>query len=107
MKEFYISGKKLGVSQMMVLDCEEIDIREAELLEELERLRILNSYDLAALLVTNPLSSANERILMKGEKWLVEKAFNLKFEGDVGILPGVLRKRFYPAIGQVPAWRSE
>ncbi|OGW28626.1 MAG: hypothetical protein A2X59_03475 [Nitrospirae bacterium GWC2_42_7] len=103
MKEFFISGKKLGVSQMMVLDCEQIDIREEELLAELEHLRILNGYDLAALLVTNPLSSSNERILMKGEKWLVEKAFNLKFEGDVGILPGVLsrKKDFIPAIGQV------
>jgi manganese-dependent inorganic pyrophosphatase len=83
-----------------LLDCEK-QISEAELLKN--KTWILNSYDLAALLVTNPLSSANERILMKGEKWLVEKAFNLKFEGDVGILPGVLsrKKDFIPAIGQV------
>ncbi len=35
-KEFLISGRKLGVSQMMVLDCKDIDIREEEILAELE-----------------------------------------------------------------------
>lgn len=102
-KEFNISGKKIGVSQMMVLDCEEIDIREAELFDELERLRVANGYILMVLLVTNPLSSSHERVLMKGEKWLVEKAFNIRVEGDTCVLPGVLsrKKDFIPAIGQV------
>ncbi|MEW6107946.1 MAG: putative manganese-dependent inorganic diphosphatase [Nitrospirota bacterium] len=101
-KEFIIGGKKLGVSQMMVLDCEEIDLREAEILAELDRLRTANGYDLVALLVTNPLTSSHERILMKGEKWLVEKAFNVKVEGDTCVLPGVFsrKKDFIPAIGQ-------
>jgi manganese-dependent inorganic pyrophosphatase len=101
-KEFLISGKKFGVSQMMVLDCEAIDLRENELLEELERLRTANGYDLTALLVTNPLSSKQERVLLKGEKWIVEKAFNVKVERDTCMLPNVLsrKKDFIPAIGQ-------
>ncbi|MEJ2697820.1 MAG: putative manganese-dependent inorganic diphosphatase, partial [Candidatus Sulfobium sp.] len=44
-KEFLIADKKLGVSQMMVLDCEDIDLREEELLEELDRIRKANAYD--------------------------------------------------------------
>ncbi len=101
-KEFVIGGKKLGVSQMMVLDCEDIDLREGELLEELERLRNANGYDLTALLVTNPLSSKQERVLLKGEKWIVEKAFNVRVEKDTCTLPNVLsrKKDFIPAIGQ-------
>ncbi len=100
-KEFIIGNRKFGVSQMMVLDCEEIDLREEELLQALERLRISNNYDLTALLVTNPISSSHERILMKGEKWIVEKAFNVKVEGDTCTLPNVLsrKKDFIPAIG--------
>ncbi|MEJ2682957.1 MAG: putative manganese-dependent inorganic diphosphatase [Candidatus Sulfobium sp.] len=100
-KEFLIGGKKLGVSQMMVLNCEDIDLREEELLEELGRIRETGGYDLAALLVTNPLTSREERILLKGETWIVEKAFNVKVEKDTCILPDVLsRKRdFIPAIG--------
>ena len=101
-KEFIIGGKKFGVSQMMVLDCEEIDLREGELLGELERLRIANGYVLSVLLVTNPISSSHERVLLKGEKWLIEKAFNVKVEGDTCVLPRVLsrKKDFIPAIGQ-------
>jgi inorganic pyrophosphatase/exopolyphosphatase len=42
-------------------------------------------------------------VLLKGEAWIVEKAFNVKVEENMCILPRVLsRKRdFIPAIGQV------
>jgi len=101
-KEFQIGGRKLGISQMMVLDCKEIDLREEDLLVELERLRLANGYDLTALLVTNPVSSSHERVLLKGEVWMVEKAFNVKVEDNTCILPRVMsRKRdFIPALGQ-------
>ncbi len=101
-KEFLIGGKKLGVSQMMVFDCEQIDLRESELLDELERIRIANGYDLTALLVTNPLSAQQERVLLKGETWVVEKAFGVKVKDDTCILPRVMsrKKDFIPAIGQ-------
>lgn len=106
-KEFLIGGKKLGVSQMMVLDCEEIGLREEELLSELDRLRTAGGYDLTALLVTNPLTASHERILLKGDVWIVEKAFDIKAKDGICILPRVLsRKRdFIPAIGQVLSMR--
>lgn len=101
-KEFQIGGKSLGVSQMMVLDCEEIDLMEEDLLSELDRIRESKGYDLTALLVTNPLSSGHERILVKGETWLVEKAFDVEVLGDTCVLPAVLsrKKDFIPAIGR-------
>jgi manganese-dependent inorganic pyrophosphatase len=101
-KEFLIGGKKLGVSQMMVLDCRDIDLREEDLLEELERLRVSAGYDLTALLVTNPVSSSHERVLVKGETWIVEKAFDVKVEDGTCILPRVMsrKKDFIPALGQ-------
>ena len=102
-KEFFIGGRKLGVSQMMSLDCSEIDKREEDLLDELERLRTEKSYDLTVLLVTNPLTEGHERILLKGETWIVEKAFNVKVDGDTTAVKRVLsrKKDFIPAIGQV------
>jgi manganese-dependent inorganic pyrophosphatase len=102
-KEFVISGKKLGVSQMMSLDCSEIDARERELVDELERLRVANSYTLAVLLVLNPLGKGQERILLRGETWIVEKAFNVKVENDTCTVHRVMsrKKDFIPAIGQV------
>jgi manganese-dependent inorganic pyrophosphatase len=102
-KEFLINGKKLGVSQMMSLDCAEIDARERELVDELERLRSANNYDLTVLLVLNPLGKGQERILLRGETWIVEKAFNVKVVNDTCIVPWVMsrKKDFIPAIGQV------
>ncbi len=101
-KEFLIDGRKFGISQMMVLDCKDIDLREEEFLAELERLRTANNYDLAALLVTNPLSAKQERVLLKGETWIVEKAFHVKVEDNTCILPEVLsrKKDFIPALGR-------
>ncbi len=102
-KEFLIGGKNLGVSQMMSLDCAEIAEREPELLAELERLRLANKYDLAALLVLNPLGKSQERILVKGEAWIVEKAFNVTVTQGACTVPRVMsrKKDFIPAIGQV------
>lgn len=102
-KEFLIGGRKLGVSQMMVLDCEEIDWKAPALLEELEAIRVKGGYDLTALLITNPLLASYERVLLKGEVWIVEKAFGVKVENDTCTLPRVMsRKRdFIPALGQV------
>ncbi len=102
-KEFSIGGKKLGVSQMMSLDCAEIDARERELVAELERLRSANNYDLTVLLVLNPLGKVQERILLRGETWIVEKAFGVKVVNDTCTVPRVMsrKKDFIPAIGQV------
>jgi manganese-dependent inorganic pyrophosphatase len=102
-KEFLIGGKKLGVSQMMSLDCAEIDARERELVGELERLRVSNGYDLTVLLVLNPLGKGQERILLRGETWIVEKAFNVKVVNDTCTVYRVMsrKKDFIPAIGQV------
>jgi manganese-dependent inorganic pyrophosphatase len=102
-KEFLIGGKKLGVSQMMSLDCSEIDARERELVAELERLRTANNYDLTVLLVLNPLGKGQERILLRGETWIVEKAFNVKVMNDTCTVHRVMsrKKDFIPAIGQV------
>jgi manganese-dependent inorganic pyrophosphatase len=102
-KEFLIAGRKLGVSQMMVLDCEEIDWKAPDLLAELEAIRAKGGYDLTVLLITNPLLASYERVLLKGEVWIVEKAFGVKVENGTCILPRVMsRKRdFIPALGQV------
>ncbi len=101
-KEFMINGRKLGVSQTMVLDCEEIDLREEELLDELERLRVENNYYMTALLVMNPLVATYERVFVRGEAWVVEKAFSVKVSEGTCRLPRVLsrKKDFIPAIGQ-------
>ena len=99
-----IGGKKLGIGQMMVLDCAEIDVREKELLAELERLRKEDGYDLTVMLVTNPLNAEFERVLASGETWIIEKAFPpCEIRNGTCRIPGVLsrKKDFIPAVGRV------
>ena len=86
----------------MILECKDIDLREEEILAELERIRVSNGYDLTVLLVTNPLSSSHERVFLSGETRIVEKAFNVQVEGNTCILQRVMsrEKDFIPAIGQ-------
>jgi len=102
-RKVLIGGKKLGISQMMVLDCDEIDQREKVLLAELDRLRQEKGYDLTVMLVTNPLSAEFERVLASGETWIIEKAFKCEVEAGICRVPGVMsRKRdFIPAVGKV------
>ncbi|MBK5225098.1 MAG: putative manganese-dependent inorganic diphosphatase [Thermoleophilia bacterium] len=98
-----IGGKKLGIGQMMVLDCTEIDVREVELLAELDRLRKEDGYDLTVMLVTNPLNAEFERVLASGETWIIEKAFNCEIKNGTCRIPGVMsrKKDFIPAVGRV------
>jgi manganese-dependent inorganic pyrophosphatase len=98
-----LSGRKLGISQMMVLDFAEIGLREHDLVEELEKLRRSEDYDLTVMLVTNPLEATHEQVMAAGETWIIEKAFDVEFEDGVTRIPQVLsRKRdFIPAVGKV------
>ncbi len=102
-REVPIGGKKLGIGQMMVLDCDEIDLREADLLDELNRLRQEKGYDLTVMLVTNPMNAEFERVLASGETWIIEKAFQCEIKEGTCRIPGVMsRKRdFIPAVGKV------
>jgi len=101
-KESAIGGRRFGISQMMVLDCEEIDWIEKDLLAELDRIRTASGYDMTALLITNPLLASYERVLLSGETWIVEKAFGVKVEDGKCTLPRVMsrKKDFIPALGQ-------
>lgn len=102
-REVFIGGKKLGIGQMMVLNCEEIELREDEILEELHRLRETEGYDLSVMLVTNPLNVAHERIIAAGETWIIDKAFDIDCSDGTCRVPVVLsrKKDFIPAVGKV------
>ena len=102
-REAYLGDKKLGICQMMVLDCEAIELREAEILEELKRLRDTEGFDLTVMLVTNPLNVAHERVIAAGETWIIDRAFDVDCSDGTCRIPAVLsrKKDFIPAVGKV------
>jgi len=99
-KEYLLGTKKVGVGQIMVLNEDEMGVKEEDIKSEMERLRKENQYDLVAFLITNPLRKGEE-ILVKGDKMIIEKAFAVKIENDKCTIPRTLsrKKDFIPAIG--------
>jgi manganese-dependent inorganic pyrophosphatase len=99
-KEYSLADKKIAVSQIMVIDKEEIRAKESEVKLEMEKLRAEKRYDLVVLLITNP-QETGEEILVKGEKRIIEKAFAVEVQNDKCYIPQTLsRKRdFIPKIG--------
>lgn len=99
-KEYSLGDKKIAVSQIMVIDKEEIRAKESEIKLEMEKLRVEKRYDLVVLLITNP-QETGEEILVKGEKQIIEKAFAVEVQNDKCYIPQTLsRKRdFIPKIG--------
>jgi len=99
-KEYSLGDKKIAVSQIMVIDKEEIRAKERDIKSEMEKLRAEKRYDLVVLLITNP-QETGEEILVKGEKRIIEKAFAVEVQNDKCYIPQTLsRKRdFIPKIG--------
>lgn len=99
-KEYSLGDKKIAVSQVMVTDKEELRAKESDIKLEMEKLCVKKRYDLVVLLVTNPLETGEE-VLVKGEKWIIEKAFGVEVQNDKCFIPQTLsrKKEFIPKIG--------
>ncbi len=63
-------------------------------------MRKAKRYDLLAFLITNPLKKG-EKVLVKVDKQIIERAFEVEVEDDEYLLPGTMsrKKDFIPAIG--------
>ncbi|MFZ2070712.1 MAG: DHHA2 domain-containing protein, partial [Halobacteriota archaeon] len=101
-KEYLLGTKKVGVGQIMALDDSEIAAKEADIKLEMDDLRDAKQYDLVAFLITNPLKKG-EKVLVKGDKRLIEKAFGVTVQADECVIPRTLsrKKDFIPAIGYI------
>jgi manganese-dependent inorganic pyrophosphatase len=99
-KEYSLGIKKIAVSQVMVIDKGEINAKEADIMSEMAELCEEKRYDLVALLITNPLEQGEE-VFVKGDKRIIEKAFEVEVQNDKCHIPQTLsrKKEFIPKIG--------
>ena len=102
-KEFLIGGKKLGVSQMMALDCAEIAAPGARAARGAGAPAPREQVRPGGAAGAQPPRQEQERILVRGEAWIVEKAFGVTVTQGACTVPRVMsrKKDFIPAIGQV------
>ncbi len=84
----------------MVIDKEEINAKEAAIMSEMGALFDEKGYDLVALLITNPLEQG-EVVFVKGDKRIIEKAFDVVVQNGKCHIPQTLsrKKDFIPKIG--------
>ncbi len=102
-KEYQIGDKKIGIGQLLTLDRAEVSVLEKEIKEELERLLKEKRYDLVAFTITNPFDKKGEEIFVKGERGIIEKAFNVVVKDDYCAIPYILsrKKDLVPRLGEV------
>ncbi len=101
-KEFVLFDTRLGVSQAVVFDFDQIREREPEFKKAMKELRLRMGLDAMAFLATNPLGRASY-LIVDGHADAFEEAFNVKVvEGHV-VLEGVLsrKKDFIPPMAEV------
>ena len=101
-KAYHFNGKKIGVNQIMSLDTREIAAIESDLKAEMERLCQDEDYSMVAMLIMNPVEKKGEEIIVKGDQWIIEKAFGVTVKHDKCFIPTIMsrKKDFVPRIGR-------
>ena len=101
LKEFEIGSYRVSVSQVFVMDSNELPELKELLQKELDIIRSKEEYDLSLLMVTNILEESTDLLVTGNIPNLIEKAFDLTEKDGVYHLPGVLsrKKQMIPPLG--------
>ncbi len=100
LKELHLGDYSLSISQVYVLDSQELYEVKADFVKHLEKLRKKNNYCLALLMVTDIINSNTDLLVVGDEKKLIEYAFKRDVKENIISLPGVLsrKKQLIPPI---------
>ena len=93
MKEFQIGDYHILVSQLSVMDVDEVMERKAELLESMNALCKTEHFDMCLLMVTDILKESTELLYVGSPKTLIGEAFMKDASGDSIYLPGVMSRK--------------
>lgn len=92
-KEFQIGDYRVAISQMSVMDSNEILVIKEELLADMESMRNKENYDLVLLMVTNIIEEGTHLLFVGQPASLVTKAFGNNTKDEVLYLPGVMSRK--------------
>ena len=93
MKEFQIGDYHILVSQLSVMDVDEVMEMKAELLESMTVLCTTEHFDMCLLMVTDILKESTELLYVGSPKTLIGEAFMKDASGDSIYLPGVMSRK--------------
>ena len=91
-KDFNMSGKKVGIGQLEVVDLSLFDNMKDELFDMMKTIKEENGRDMVMLLLTDIIQEGSQ-ILVSGDDEVVERAFDIKLENSEIWIDGVMSRK--------------
>ncbi len=92
-KDFDMSGKKVGVGQIELVDLSLIENVKGSIYEEMKKMKEEGGYHSLFLMLTDIMKEGTELLVVTDVPEVVEKAFGKKFEGTSVWLDGVMSRK--------------
>jgi len=92
-KDYNMSGKKVGVGQIELIDLKAIENRIDEIYEELGKIKSEGGYHTIVLMLTDIMKEGTELMVITDQPEIVEKTFGKKLEGKSVWLDGVMSRK--------------
>jgi len=92
-KDFDMSGKKVGVGQIELIDLSLVENRIDEIYETLKKMKDEGNYAGIFLMLTDIMKEGTELLVVTDYPDIVEKAFGKKLEGRSVWLEGVMSRK--------------
>ncbi len=92
-KDFDMSGKKVGVGQIELVDLSLVESRVDEIYEEMKKMKEEGGYAGIFLMLTDIMKEGTELLAVTDYPEVVEKAFGKKLEGKSVWLDGVMSRK--------------
>jgi len=102
-KDFNMSGTKVGIGQLEVVDLSVFDTIKEDLMKDLETLKVEGDRDSVLLLLTDIMQEGSELLIASNNISKIEEAFDKKSTEDKMWLDGVLsrKKQIVPFLEKV------
>ena len=92
-KDFDFKAGKFGIGQVETVDMSDFEGREAELLEEMKKLKETDNYHAVILLITDILKQGSIVLAVSDEPERVEKALEIKFKNEQAYKEGLMSRK--------------
>ena len=92
-KDFDMSGHKVGIGQLEVVDLALLDSVKEDLAKDIKTLKGEGSYHSVFLLLTDIMKEGSQMLLISDDAYVVEKSFGVAAEGDRVWLDGVMSRK--------------
>lgn len=92
-KDFEMNGHKVGIGQLEVVDLSMLDEIKEKLAEEIGKVKEEGKRHSVFLLLTDIMKEGSEMLVISDEPEVVEKAFDVKWNGRSVWLPGIMSRK--------------